>query len=198
MKTLPSTALGIALFLTVSSVALAQQPGDVGSFECRALQQSVQAQVGDESKAGKKNHGQFVKTVAHLVGPRVESGEITEECASCIISQFARRIAIAMQKPCGPAVRSCQPQTCGTFTVCDPDVDCFCFEVVEGGGVCVNDYFCFSAVRCPNGTSDCPSGSVCTTNTCCGEPLCAALICDGTILARSLFEARSSASASGH
>lgn len=198
MKTLPIAALGVTLVLTISSVALAQQPADVGSFECRALQKSVQAEVGDESTAGKRNHGQFVKTVAHLVGPHVESGEITEECASCIVSQFARRILIANQRACGPDVRSCQPQTCGTFTICDPEVSCFCFEMVEGGGVCVNDYFCANAVRCPNGTSDCPLGSVCTTNTCCGEPLCAALVCDGTIRARSLFEARTSATATGH
>lgn len=198
MKTLSITALGVVLLLSVSPVAPAQQPGDVGSVECRTLQRSVQMEVGDESTAGKKNHGQFVRTVARLVSPHVDSGEITEECASCIVSQFARRIPIARQRACGPDVRPCQPQTCGTFTVCDPEVSCFCFEVVEGGGVCVNDYFCANAVRCPNGTSDCPLGSVCTTNTCCGEPLCAELICDGTVRARSLFEARTSATATGH
>jgi hypothetical protein len=62
----------------------------------------VQSDAQDAAQKGGpyKNHGQMVKTAAHVVSRAVNSGEISEECASCIVSQFGRGIAIADQKAC--------------------------------------------------------------------------------------------------
>jgi hypothetical protein len=78
--------------------------------------------------------------------------------------------------------RPCETFVCGE-PLCVGDVTlpvnerCACFEVTEtpGQGTCLGDFFCLDAVACPNGTSDCPTGFTCVTNTCCGEgvQLCA-------------------------
>ena len=81
-----------------ASLALAT-PGDVGSRECRSVQLAAQAAVA--SGGPYRNHGQLVRTAAHVVDAAVTAGAITEECASCIVSQFARRIPIEDQTPCG-------------------------------------------------------------------------------------------------
>lgn len=48
----------------------------------------------------------------------------------------------------------------------DQGLGSFCAFVVEGGSTCVADNYCNTAPAC--GTSaDCPSGYVCTVNTCC-------------------------------
>ena len=70
-------------------------------------------------------------------------------------------------------------QPCDTFVCGNPlcagdgtsiEESCACFEVTEtpGQGICLGDFFCSDAVPCPNGTSDCPTGFTCVTNTCCG------------------------------
>jgi hypothetical protein len=70
--------------------------------ECLAVQLAAQAAVAGGGPY--RNHGQLVSTAAHVVSPAEEAGEITEECASCIMNQFARRIPIAEQTSCGVAV----------------------------------------------------------------------------------------------
>ena len=67
---------------------------------CEKLQADAQALVGNEADGDWKNHGQYVSTVAKFVDPYLESGEIDSVCASCIVSQFARRIPIEDQEPC--------------------------------------------------------------------------------------------------
>jgi len=78
--------------------------------------------------------------------------------------------------------RPCETFVCGDpLCVGDPtspvNERCACFEVTEtpGEGTCLGDFLCLEAVACPNGTSDCPTGFTCVTNTCCGEgvQLCA-------------------------
>jgi len=147
--------------------------------ECRALQVEVQAAVGNEDPAIYRNHGSYVSTVAHLVGPHVDAGDITEECASCIISQFARRIPVEDQSPCGPDAPDpeCAGQTCSTFTVCNEGGSCgssgVCASTSDGGGLCVNGATpCAGLIPCPGGTGDCPAGSICAVNTCCGINVC--------------------------
>jgi len=71
-----------------------------GPITCEQLQADVQALVGDEADGDWKNHGQYVSTVAKFVDQYLESGEIDSVCASCIVSQFARRIPIEDQEPC--------------------------------------------------------------------------------------------------
>jgi hypothetical protein len=78
---------------------IAQVPAQT-PVTCAQLQEMVQAAVGDEDPAMYKNHGKYVSTVAKMVDPYLESGEIDSVCASCIVSQFARRIPIAEQEAC--------------------------------------------------------------------------------------------------
>jgi hypothetical protein len=76
---------------------------------------------------------------------------------------------------------ACEPGSCGGgFVPCageglPPLQRCLCFEVTEtpGQGRCLNNFVCKEAVPCPNGTTDCPTGFTCVTNTCCGEQVCA-------------------------
>jgi hypothetical protein len=78
-------------------------PGGVGSPECLSVQLAAQAAV----LAGMpySNHGQLVSTAAHVVGNAENAGTIDSDCASCIINQFARRIPIDEQTPCGEDTR---------------------------------------------------------------------------------------------
>ena len=144
---------------------------------CRALQKEVQEAVGNEDPNVYRNHGQYVSRVARMVGPHVDSGEITEECASCIVSQFARRIPIEDQEPCGPDSPNpeCTGATCGTFIPCNPGTTCpnpVCVTTAEGGGLCVEGTTpCGGLLDC-TATSDCPPGSICAVQTCCDRPVC--------------------------
>jgi len=97
-----SMGLVFALIVTVVTTGFltAQAPGDVGSPECRAVQLETQAAV--DAGGPYKNHGQMVRTAANTQDPYLEAGDITEECSSCIMNQFARKIAIADQTACGP------------------------------------------------------------------------------------------------
>jgi len=102
----------VGLFMVVS--AQADEPGDLGSYECLLVQLEAQAEV--EAGMPYKNHGQMVSTAARLVGKYThlpESG-ISRECASCIIPQFAHSIPITEQEPCG--ADSPNPE-------CDPALD---------------------------------------------------------------------------
>ena len=90
-------------FITLSQ-ALAEEPGDIGTVKCREVQLQIQDTV--EMEGPYKNHGQFVKTVVHLVKSAKKSKLITGKCASCIFTQFALRIPIEEQKACGPDIET--------------------------------------------------------------------------------------------
>ena len=68
------------------------------TFTCGMAQLIVQEAVA--SGGPYKNHGQMVKTAAHAANPYLYEGAISEECHSCIVSQFARRIPIEQQEVC--------------------------------------------------------------------------------------------------
>jgi hypothetical protein len=72
---------------------------DVGSQFCGQVQADAQDAV--ESGGDYRNHGQMVKTAANAVDPYTGTGAISEECSSCIVNQFARRIPIEEQEACG-------------------------------------------------------------------------------------------------
>lgn len=82
------------------ALAKNQQQGDVGSQKCREVQLSVQASIVNGGPF--KNHGQMVQAVTQLVNSAKKKGDITGECGSCILNQFAQRIPVSNQKPCGP------------------------------------------------------------------------------------------------
>lgn len=67
---------------------------------CEALQAELQDQQGDEDPDVYRNHGAYVSPVARATSQAVESNAITEECAGCIVNQFARNVLIAEQTIC--------------------------------------------------------------------------------------------------
>jgi len=78
-------------------------PGGVGSVECLRVQAAAQQAVLDGMPYG--NHGELVRTAAHVVSAAEAAGTIDSGCAGCIVSQFARRIPIEDQTPCGEESR---------------------------------------------------------------------------------------------
>ena len=88
---------GLATMLvTLPSALAAQVAGDVGTFECRAVQKDAQLVV--DAGAPFRNQGAMMKTVTGVVN----AGQVTESCADCIIPQFAKRIDAVDQAKCGP------------------------------------------------------------------------------------------------
>ncbi len=66
-----------------------------------------------------------------------------------------------------------------------PLAECFCATISYGKlrparapvGACIENDFCDAGIPCSGGNKDCPSGTVCTTNSCCETifgygPLC--------------------------
>lgn len=183
--------IGILVGFLVAVVAIAGMsaavlgqpaPGDVGSYGCLMVQQEAQDAV--DVGMPYKNHGQMVRTAANVVSPYEEAMGITEECASCIMNQFARSILIEEQATCGPLMPYCEPAgVCGGFTSCQDDVcpppagapagnNGICFTNYEGGGVCLHDYWCAGVTECPDGPSDCGVGEVCIVDSCCTVNTC--------------------------
>jgi hypothetical protein len=83
---------------------------------------------------------------------------------------------------CTPDPDDCED---GSIDPCgDPADECNCFDVAEGGAICISNFWCSQLPEgeCPNGTIDCPPGEVCMTDTCCGVPECARNICEPGIL----------------
>lgn len=106
----------------------AQVAGDVGTFECRAVQ--VDAMAAVTGGAPYRNHGQLVRTAANIVSMAFEQSSITEACSSCIVSQFARRLPVELQEPCGPDAE-CGDGICSIgedFYGCP--VDCGAYDLV--------------------------------------------------------------------
>jgi hypothetical protein len=62
---------------------------------CEEAQIAVQDEVGNED-GNYRNHGKYVRAAAH----EANQFDITEECHSCIVSQFARNIPIGEQEVC--------------------------------------------------------------------------------------------------
>ncbi|HUN80789.1 MAG TPA: hypothetical protein VMV81_04690, partial [Phycisphaerae bacterium] len=67
----------------------------------------------------------------------------------------------------------CAAATCQTFVPCVADTSCVCASIEGAGssGVCLDgSTLCNTLIPCDNG--NCPPGSVCAINTCCGTPVC--------------------------
>ncbi|RIK68138.1 MAG: hypothetical protein DCC65_04775 [Planctomycetota bacterium] len=67
----------------------------------------------------------------------------------------------------------CEGATCATFVPCFGDPACVCVRLSGGGagGVCViGSTPCAGLAPCSDG--NCPPGSVCAVDTCCGLPVC--------------------------
>ncbi len=115
MKKLVLLIMVVFLVITViPASAKKKKGGDVGSTQCREAQLSIQDAIANAGPF--KNHGQMVKAVTQLANDSKKNGDITGECGACIINQFAQRIPVGEQKPCGtdPVKAAC----------CLPDGSC--------------------------------------------------------------------------
>src|SRR5262249_19030902 len=111
MKAATAVCFGVLLVCGPAGSRAGERPADsgaVGASSCRAVQLAAQAAV--EAGGPYRNHGDLVRTAAHIVNTALKSGAINDDCAGCIISQFARGVPITDQKPCS----ECQP---GALTV---------------------------------------------------------------------------------
>jgi hypothetical protein len=65
----------------------------------------------------------------------------------------------------------------GQVAFCNDAETCFCYEQFgTGTGLCETNQSCANLAPCPNGQGDCPGGTVCAANTCCGAtPVCLAI-----------------------
>ena len=71
-----------------------------------------------------------------------------------------------------PNPQQCAGATCVSFTPCSTNPDCVCGSVTGGGGLCIpGSTPCTSLQACDNNFV-CPPGSVCSVDSCCGEPVC--------------------------
>ena len=103
------------------------------------------------------------------------------QCVTCAEGEVFNPATCECEGQGGPN-QPCETFVCGN-PLCAGDFEspisdrCACFELTEtpGQGRCLGDFFCLSAMPCPNGISDCPQGFTCVTNTCCGQgvQLCA-------------------------
>ena len=144
----------------------------VGSAACRAVQLDAQAAV----RAGEpyRNHGKLVSTAAHVVSDAVQSGTIDGECASCIISQFARGIPIADQTPCGvevvlgttanllgPEISLCDGPVVGSTNIAPlSNGDLRCTVTFTGGPPNLTAAAYWTCTSVPNGCHDSACGFV--------------------------------------
>jgi hypothetical protein len=136
----------LGLSFVALSQALAQEPGDIETVECREVQLQIQDTVDMEDiEANSKNHGQFVKAVVHLVKAARKEKLITGKCASCIFAQFALRIPIEDQDACGPDIESSDTietvACCLIGDICEDmtQEDCDAERGVSSGSNCTPD-----------------------------------------------------------
>jgi len=83
--------------------------GPPGSTACGNAQEACQAAV-DALPAG-ANHGAVVSACAQAANPALDSGEINEECHSCVVSEKASKKKVG--------------------TNCGPDISCPCFDASD-------------------------------------------------------------------
>jgi len=140
-----TVVFGILVCLQMAWTQPGWAQGDVGSEVCRDVQLQVQQAVGNETDPPYKNHGAYVKAAAHAANPALESGEITEACHECIVSQFAQSIPIINQNPCGVGL-------CGV-----PGGPGWQNEVHAGGGVALT-----GATTAQDCCRDCVANPDCT------------------------------------
>ena len=99
--------------------------------------------------------------------------DITEDEITCAGAVVCGGVAVAA---------CCAPYYCTEGFVCGGNVPlcnglfspCVCLNTAEGGVECVDMWAQGCGDWCPNGSSDCPAGSVCVVDTCCteGMPVC--------------------------
>ncbi len=162
-STLCALLFGVAtLALLVAAPSVwAVDSGDVGAVECRAAQ--IDAQNAVRHLGQVKNLGDVVSTAAKVASAAEEAGQITEACADCIVRQFARRVPLAEQTPCGsdcPPGFQAVPTGCGEVRVLcvQPGSECFVAGI------------------------DCCAACVCSDQACCtANPACQ-LLQDGQVV----------------
>jgi len=169
----------VGLFLAMAPSVWAGIPGDPGTQACEDAQTACQDAV--DAVDPDSNHGAVVSACAQAANPALESGDITEECHSCVVSEKASKKKAGTN--CGTTT-FCQPgQVCGTFVECNPDALGFCAcastDPAHVSGQCVDDFSCATAEDCSD--DPCPAGKTCYFDTCCGPAVCGPQTCTTVI-----------------
>ncbi len=131
MKMLAGLVMMFSLFVLIPNSWAGLVPTD----NCTEAQIAVQDAV--VSGEPFRNHGKLVKTAAHTANPYLESEQISEECHSCIVSQFARRIPIGEQEICTaeiiPEGEACGEDTNGGCNTVTPEFGAIeCGQTIAG------------------------------------------------------------------
>ena len=99
------TMFGVLLSAAgIRSVWAASSGGGTGTSACGAVQQSIQLAVGNDDPTKYANRGTYVSAVAKRTSVAVTGALITDDCADCIVAQFAEGIPVASQSACGTIV----------------------------------------------------------------------------------------------
>jgi hypothetical protein len=95
-------------------------------------------------------------------------GNVCHECTTCVG---------------GACANTCTHFICGVNSA--PDCGsggasgiCFCDSDIDGNCNCFDNLACVTFPACPNGQRDCPPGTFCVADTCCGQPTCLAICAD--------------------
>lgn len=109
-------------------------PCELPTDHCPEAQQAAQDAVTDEGDY--RNHGQYVKLAAKAANPYLKSGEISYECHSCIVNQFARSIPEGEQEDCFdfiPEGEACGDDTNGGCNSTPPEFGAIaCGQTIAG------------------------------------------------------------------
>jgi hypothetical protein len=156
LSVLTTGIAALALLVAPPSVHANGGGGGVGSVECRAAQ--IDAQNAVRHLGQPKNHGHVVSTAASVVSAVEQAGQISNGCAGCIVRQFAHRVPLADQTPCGP---DCPDGFVAIATGCG-EVRVLCVQPASACGV---------------GGVDCCAACLCTDEACCtANPSCDLLL----------------------
>jgi hypothetical protein len=98
----------------------------------------------------------------------VKSGVKLAYAAPLVAASMKVGAASAQTVSTGNPDPVCQGAVCSSLQHCAGSSSCFCFQTSAGGGYCAVSTECAGLSSCPNGQPDCPDGTICTPNTCCG------------------------------
>jgi hypothetical protein len=126
---------------------------------------------GDQVQEGDFATHYVVYSIRDGVGLN-QKAEIEDQFGRRVLRLGREKIFVvpAIKNPSEPP--TCEPEVCGGYTfTCDPNnPGCTCFKLFDGSGFCGTSVSCDQPQCGPNG--ECPSGSVCQVETCCGVPIC--------------------------
>jgi hypothetical protein len=73
--------------------------------------------------------------------------------------------------------QTCDGKTCGNFANCGGGTTCLCFTAADGTGFCATGSQPCSGLPACTTNANCPSGSICSVQSCCRSPVCIPIDC---------------------